>query len=285
VSTNRPTSGGGGGRVQSIDRAAAVLRCFVAGGAGSAGADGVSAERGASEVARETGLSISTAHRLLVALASNGLLSRTPSGRYALGPLVARLASGGVRTHLRSAALPLMHRLRDRVAETVGLHELMAGGERAVIDQAESHQPLHRRYTEIGVPIPLSLGAPGKAILAFLAPEHRAVALSQPIPQVTSATITDPRRLDRDLAAARRRGCAFSFEERTLGVHTVAAPLWDHHPAVIGSLSISAPKARMDRSRMDELVEPVVKTARGVSRLLGATDDSVQRAVRSLTGA
>ncbi len=282
MSTDRRTGGRTAG-VQSIDRAASVLRCFVS-SEGSAAAAGP-VDRGASEVARATGLSVSTAHRLLVALTSNGLLSSDPSGRYTLGPLVSQLASGGVRTHLRAASLPLMQRLRDHVAETVGLHELMASGERAVIDQAESHQPLHRCYTEIGVPIPVTLGAPGKAILAFLSSQRRADVLSEPIRQVTRATVTDPRRLERELVAVRRRGYAFSYEERTLGVHTVAAPLWDHHPAVIGSLSISAPKARMAKRRMDELAEPVTETARGVSRLLGATDAAVERAVRSLSEA
>lgn len=276
MSTGRATTSGRAPRVQSIDRAASVLRCFLDGG--SRGPD-----RGASEIAHETGLSVSTAHRLLVALSGNGLLSpTTAAGRYTLGPLVAQLASGGVRSHVRAAALPVMQRLRDEVDETVGLHELLASGERAVIDQAESYQPLHRRYTEIGIPIPLTLGAPSKAILAFLPPRQQAAVLAQPIPAVTRTTITDPRRFAQELSTIRHQGYAFSFEERTAGVHTIAAPLWDYRPGVVGSLSISAPKARMGRRRMQRLAGSVAEAAAGVSRLLGATDGAVQRAVRSL---
>ena len=59
-----------------------------------------------------------------------------------------------------------MTALRDEVDETVGLHELLPSGERVVVDQVESHQELRRHYTDIGIPIPLPHGAPGKAILS-----------------------------------------------------------------------------------------------------------------------
>ncbi|MQA83935.1 MAG: helix-turn-helix domain-containing protein [Streptosporangiales bacterium] len=245
--------------VQSIDRAARLLRCF-----------GPNApERGVSELARETGMSVSTTHRLLSALAGNGLLRPTGGGRYTLGPLISQLARSGMSTHLREVAPPIMAKLRDEVEETVGLHELLATDERAVVDQAESHQPLHRRYTEIGVPIPLPYGAPGKAILAFLPAERREAVLARPLHPITPATITDPERLRRELGQAHRRGCAFSYAERTPGIHTVAAPIFDHTNAVVGSLSVSGPEQRMSRARTRALVEPVQDAAWAVSRMLG----------------
>lgn len=260
------------GTVQSIDRAAGLLRCF---------GDG-QPHHGVSELARRTGLSVSTTHRLLTALAENDLLRPAGQGRYTLGPLVGRLTHREVRMHLRERALPIMHRLRDDVSETIGLHELLATDERAVVDQAESHQPLHRCYTEIGVPIPLALGAPGKVLLAFLPPDRREAVLARPVPKVTPTTVTDTGQLRRELAEVRRLGRAFSFEERTPGVHTIAAPVWDHTPAVIASVSISAPKARMDKSRMQALVTPVREAAWAISRLLGATDDAVQSVLKEL---
>ena len=59
-----------------------------------------------------------------------------------------------------------MTALRDEVDETVGLHELLPTGERVVVDQVECHQELRRHYTDIGIPIPLPHGAPGKAMLS-----------------------------------------------------------------------------------------------------------------------
>lgn len=44
------------------------------------------APAGASELARENGLLVSTAHRLANALVVHGLLRRDPDGRFRLGP-------------------------------------------------------------------------------------------------------------------------------------------------------------------------------------------------------
>ncbi|MDP9391479.1 MAG: helix-turn-helix domain-containing protein, partial [Actinomycetota bacterium] len=136
--------------VQSIDRAVAILRCF----------DARRPTLGITDLARATGLSTTTTHRLLMALQANRLIRQTADRRYGLGPLLVQLArSGALPTTLRDAALPLMTALRDEIDETVALHELLPSGERAVVDQVESHQQLRRTYTDVGVPIPLPHGA------------------------------------------------------------------------------------------------------------------------------
>ena len=174
-----------------------------------------------------TGLSTSTVHRLLGSLLRT---ARPPDRdrRYALGPLLVQLVRGGAApTTLRDAALPIMTALRDAVDETVGLHELLPTDERAVLDQVESHQPLRRTYTEFGVPIPLAYGAPGKIMLALLDEPRREAILRLPIAAVTRATITDPDALRAELRRDRERRFAVSLAERTPGIRTVAAPIFD----------------------------------------------------------
>lgn len=257
--------------VQSIDRAAAILRCF----------DARHAKLGTTEIARMTGLSTSTAHRLLAAMATNRLIRQTTDHRYGLGPLLVQLArSGALPTTLRDAALPFMTALRDEVDETVGLHELISTGERVVVDQVESRQELRRHYTDVGVPLPLPHGAPGKAILAVLPWETQEQWLSRPIAAVTPRTVTDPDALRAELAAARRRGWAGSNAERTPGIRAVASPLFNHAGEVVGALGLSVPTVRMDDARADELGERVSEVAWQVSETLGATAPLVERARR-----
>src|SRR5918999_4924613 len=254
--------------VQAIDRAVAILRCFGSG----------TPELGISEIARATGLATSTTHRLLAALQHNRVVRQTAHRRYALGPLFVQLAGGATApTTLRDLALGPMRELRDRTDETVGLHELLPSGERAVIDQVESRQALRRTYTEIGEPIALTYGAPGKALLAFVPYAVREKALGVPIEQVTEMTITDPDVLRRQLDQVREAGYAMSFAERTPGIHTVAAPIFGPADRVVGCLSLSGPQTRMPRPRMNELAEPVSRTAWAVSQALGATVESVAR--------
>jgi IclR family acetate operon transcriptional repressor len=253
--------------VQSIDRAAAILRSFCE----------HRAELTLSEISRTTGLTTSTVHRLLAAMHQNELVRQTRDRRYAPGPLIVQLVQGGVvASTLREAALPTMSALRDEIDETVGLHRLLPTDERVVVDQVESHQPLRRTYTELGVPIPLPYGAPGKVLSAWLPPAHSEAILQREITQLTPTTVTEPEVLRGQLAEIRQRGVAMSFAERTAGIRSVAAAFFDHHGAVTGCLSVSGPELRMPPERMEEIGPHVRRAAWAVSEALGATAGMVR---------
>lgn len=252
--------------VQSIDRAVNILRCF----------DAQHPELGISEIARKTGLSTSTTHRLLSALLDNRLVRQTRDRRYALGSLVVQLARGGaMATTVHEAALPVMRRLRDEVDETIGLHVLLPTHERAVIDQVESRQPLRRTYTEFGVPIPLPLGAPGKALLAHLPYNIQESILARPIPAATPTTPTDPVLLRKQLAEIRAHNFALSYAERTAGIRTVASVIFDGADLPVAAISVSAPEVRMPNERMESLGPVVAAAAWSISESLGATRQGV----------
>ncbi|MGH3354701.1 MAG: IclR family transcriptional regulator [Nocardioidaceae bacterium] len=248
--------------MQSIDRAAAILRSFSQ----------HRAELTLTEIARATNLTTSTTHRLLAAMQHNDLVRQTRDRRYTPGPLIIQLVRGGaVTTTLREAALPAMTALRDHVEETVGLHHLLPTDERVVIDQAESHHPLRRTYTELGIPIPLPYGAPGKILCAWLPTARCEAILGHEIVALTPTTVTDPKALRTQLDEVRRLGYAMSFAERTPGIRSVAAPVFDHDGAVTGCLSVSGPEMRMPAERMQDLGSRLRRSAWNVSEALGAT--------------
>ena len=130
--------------------------------------------------------------------------------------------------------------LRDEVDETVGLHELLPTDERVVVDQVECRQELRRTYTDIGVPIALPHGAPGKAILSMLPWSRQKAALSRGIEAVTTGR-DRPDGTGCRAATARQRGWAGSDAERTPGIRAVAAPVFDHTGMVVGALGLSVP--------------------------------------------
>ena len=117
------------------------------------------------------------------------------------------------RAPLREAALPFMTDLRDEFDETVGLHELHRHGHRIVAAQVESHQELRRTYNDIGVPIRLAHGGPGKAIWR---------AACRGVPAL-------PRRADReedggDHRRTGRSGARSSRMARVYGVRRIEGP-------------------------------------------------------------
>lgn len=267
-------NGAGPGRVRAIDRAVSILRCF----------DGQHAELGVSEIARRTTLSTSTTQRLLVAMHANGLVRPVDKGRYRLGPLLLALAaSGAVDGELRATARPIMTGLRDAVDETVAIHGFLAPDRRVVIDQVESRQELRRTYTDVGVPAPVVHGAPGKAIVFALPAPAREAVLTAPIEAVTPSTVTDAEVLRTELAVARSRGYTESNQERTIGIRTVAAAVFDTTAAVVGALGVSVPIPRMDDARAADLGMRVRAAAWEISQGLGAERAAVQARLPDLS--
>jgi DNA-binding IclR family transcriptional regulator len=259
--------------VQAFDRAVAILDAFTP-------------ERsalGVSEIARITGLSRSTVHRLLVTLRRHELVQQLPDSRnYALGPHLLRLAQIAFsNVNLQATAKNVMEQLRGRCDETVGLHALLDPATRTVLDQAESTQPLRRTYTEIGLPIPIYQGAPGKVLLAYSPPELQDQVLTGRLEAATARTITDPDKLRAELARTRRNGYALSFEERVPGTSTVAVPIANHTGAVVAALSVTGPSSRLDRKRLLGFVPLASEAARAISSNLGyvAEDDFRIRAL------
>lgn len=255
--TGRPATHSG---VKSIDRAVAILNVFTR----------EHAELTLSEIARRSGLTTSTAYRLLSALQAHGLVEQVANKRYALGPHVRRLAHmATARPALREAAAPVMRWLRDITGETVGLHVLTSGPRRLVIDQVESRHDLRRIYTGLGEPIPVHEGAPGKVLLAYLPLQERESVLAHKLEAATAQTIVEPGALRREIDRVRERGYATSIEERVPGIRTLAVPVWDHTNVVIASLSVTGPGLRLTRERLRDLLRPAVRAGHELSAQLG----------------
>jgi IclR family transcriptional regulator, acetate operon repressor len=253
--------------VQVFDRAVAILDTF-------------SAERpelGVSEIARLTGLSRGTVHRLLTTLKRHELVRQMPNSRnYALGPHLLRLAQiAFAHVDLRNTARQVMTALQEECGETVGLHTRLSPFTRTVLGQVESSQPLRRTYTEIGVPIPIYQGAPGKVLLAYSSPELQDEILAGKLEGTTPRSITDPAKLRSELSRTRRRGFALSLEERVPDTSTVAVPIANHTGQVIGALSITGPSSRLTRKRLVELAERAARAAEKISADLGYVGPSL----------
>jgi IclR family transcriptional regulator, acetate operon repressor len=252
------------GSVQAIDRAVSLLRCFSQ----------AEPRLSLSELSRRTGLSTSTAFRLLTSLQENGVLHQVTGRMYQLGPLFLQLASTAMsEIDLPGAARPIMTELRDQTNETVGLHVLLPNLTRLVLDQVESWQPLRRTYTELGQPMALHLGAPGKVLLAYLPEADRESVLARPMNKATPATITDLAELRANLSTIVQLGYGVSLAERVAGVRTVAAPIRNQFDRVTACLSVSGPEFRMPNERLAELGTLAAQAGLRISRLLGARLD------------
>lgn len=244
------------GRVQSVDRAAALLRAV---------ADAAPHGAPVAALAEQCGLNRATAWRLLATLEDNGLVERAPgSGRYQLGIGVTRLAAAvGVDGVVRRAR-PVLERLSERTGETADLALVRASG---LVYVDEVSPPAVMTASWRGRSVPLHATSSGKAWLAWLSPREAADLLPAPLERFTGTTLIDPAALRDELDTIRARGygtCRGEFEAQLFGV---SAPVLDGtRPVAV--VSIWGPGDRITPDRFPELGALAVQAAAELADLL-----------------
>jgi DNA-binding IclR family transcriptional regulator len=219
-----------------------------------------------SQIARRSGLPLATAHRLVAELELWGGLSREPDGGYQVGRRLWDVGTlARVERDLRDVAAPYLQDVHRTTGETVHL-AVRDGGSALYVERVvarSSAQVLSRA----GARLPLHATAVGKVLLAHAPADVVRAALTAPR-RVTSRTITEPGRLNRELAECRRRGFARTAEELTPGAWSVAVPIAPDAAAegqVVAALGIVVASPRRDLVRLVPVLEVA---ARGIGRSL-----------------
>jgi DNA-binding IclR family transcriptional regulator len=247
-------------RPSSIEKAIDVLFCF----------DLQHTQLRLVDIGQRLGLHKSTAHRLLSLLRKKGLVVVDPTTQlYSLGPALVELAWIVLRQQdLRSLCRPHLEQLRHATNETVSLNIRM-GNRRVCIEELPSDQEV--KYSQaMGLTAPLHVGAPGKALMAFLpADERERVLATLTLEPLTPETITDLDALRSELDRTRARGYAVSIGERSPWAAAVAAPIRDRSGQTIVAVSVLGPSHRLTARKLRELGGQVIKVAGEISAALG----------------
>jgi len=246
----------------SLQRAISILDCFTAD----------KPELGVREIARLTSLSPSTAGRLMAALKDLNVLNQNPATRgYSLGGKV--LAWAGVYSaslDVRTVALPFMQELLGATQETVSLY-VVEGGERLCVERLESARAIHFS-ARVGRRLPITAGAAGKVLLAFMAPSRREEILSRvDWTPFTGNTVTDPIAFRAELDTIRQRGYAVSMGEWQSDAAGVAAPILGAGSEIQAALTVSGPIQRYTPEVIDDFAARILKASRSISSQMGHT--------------
>ena len=222
-------------------------------------------------IAHRIGQPRSSIHRLLSELVQLGLLLRVGPANYAPGPRLARWGDAAVGySDITRISKGAMVRLRDVVGESVHLY-VRQRDRRICISAVEGNYEL-RHFTAVGKPLPLSVGASGKLLLAFAdaatqAQELRRVAREPLTPRAPTAD-----ELVAQLEQIRLTEWSMSFGEREEGLAAAAVPIRNQAGAVHAALAISGPTARLTAERLEGLREQLTAAAVGISRAQGWSD-------------
>ena len=223
----------------------------------------------ASEVAKHSGLPVSTVHRFLVNLENAGFLDCSGSGKYHLGIACFSIGHAALaQLDIRRLSLPYLQALNQHTRETI--HLTVRQGLAAVyVEKLDSPEQL-RTFSRIGASVPLYCTAVGKVLLAYMPQEELEKILPQiETRRVTPNTIGSVQELERHLQRVRKNGHAFDLEEHEPHIRCVAAPIWDHTGAVNASLSLTAPAVRMAVPRLRQLAPLIQEAGLRISKDLG----------------
>ena len=221
---------------------------------------------GLKQLALETGLHPSTAHRILAAMSASGFVERADPGTYRLG--IRLLELGNLvksRINIRDSAMPQMQALHEKIGESVNLG-VRQGDEIVYVERTSSGRSSVRVVHLVGARAPLHVTAAGKLYLAeYSKDELREYARRTGLPGLTPTSITTLSALEKEIERVRRHGVAYDNEEIEQGLRCVAAPVHDDSGELVAGLSVSAPAERYNQ----EWAALLRTTAEAVSIAIG----------------
>jgi len=250
------------GTIQSIERAAAVLRLL------SSGPQPLTLL----EVSAALGLAKGTTHGILRTLVDVGFVAQDVStGRYDVGNRLAAISSAHLDANtVRSMTINWADTLASRTGESVRvgvLRGLCVEVVHHVFRPDDSEQSM-----STGELLPSHATALGKALLAFH-PATQARLMSGHPELCTHRTVTHPKELKQHLDSVRRAGTATEVEEHLLGRAAVASPVRGRGGLVVAAVEVVGAVERLcdGEGRVHStLVAQVLTVAHTMSRDLAA---------------
>jgi IclR family pca regulon transcriptional regulator len=250
---------------QSLERGLAILSAFRT----------RQPLQGISELAREVGLTRSTAHRYVSTLATLGYLEQDPlSRKYRLGPRVLDLGFSAINSmELREIAAPHLQQLSDETGYTVNM-AILDGTDVVYVERCRSAQHGQRGIDlnlHVGSRLPAYCTSMGKVLLADLPDEERDALLDRiELTQRGPNTLTTRAALVAELRRVREAGLAVNNEELAFGLRSIAAPVRGQAGSVVAAINLAVHRSWVSMEDLVKSLSPTLKrTAGEISARLG----------------
>ncbi|MEV5338724.1 IclR family transcriptional regulator [Streptomyces sp. NPDC052676] len=250
------------GPVQSIERAAAILRLLAAG----------PRRLGLGEVAASLGLAKGTTHGILRTLQHVDFVEQdAATGKYQLGAALLHLGTSYLDVNeLRSRSINWADALAARSGEAVRLGTPLEG--RVLVIHHVFRPDDTLQTLDVGALLPLHASSLGKVLLAF-GTANLDSAVDAGLEAYTRHTLAREDELTRALAEIRENGWASEVQEMSMGEAGVAAPIRGHGGLAVGAIGLSGPVERICDARGQpelRLLTLLREASRAISRDLGA---------------
>lgn len=223
-------------------------------------------ELSASELAARAGLSASTAHRLAVGMADEGLLDRIGGGRFRIGLRLWEAGRRGSRYQVMSeTALPFMEVVHATLKHNVSLSTLDEDTGEIIYLERLTLNGAREDLTKVALRQPALSVSAGLIMMAYSPDSVRERILSMPWHPSTLRMGVTEMHLRRRLAQARQDGFIHLRGGLVSTLSGLAAPILDDRTRAVGAIAVV-----QDAADVNPVVQaPVlVSAARGISRML-----------------
>jgi DNA-binding IclR family transcriptional regulator len=228
------------GGVAAVDRALSIL-------------DALTDEKiTLAELSKRTGLYKSTVLRLAKSLERFGYVLRTEDGSYRLGSKVLYLGSLYQR-HFRTSEIvpPILGKIVEELQEGASFY-IVDGEHRIVLHRVDASSRTVRDSVHEGDRLPMAQGAAGHVLRAF-----------------NGARGERYDRVRDDMYAA-------SFGERDPEIAAFACPVFGHGNKLVGAVSVSGPRYRIEALGEEKIVPVLFKHAQALTRTFGGDPEAAE---------
>lgn len=226
---------------------------------------------GIRELSAELGFSPATVQRILQVFKSYDFVRQDPESRqYYIGNIFYRfLENLNTSNNLTRIGRKYMEEVAVATEETVHLN-IIEGNLRICISTIESPKVL-KAGMPIGNQSPLYAGASAKCLLAFSNEEFQDNYFkTTDILALTRDTIVQADKLFEELYKIKEQGYALSLGERTPGLGSLSAPVFNFKGEILASLSLAIPEIRFKQeTHLSNCIDILTSAATSFSHAMG----------------
>lgn len=222
---------------------------------------------GITDISRELQLPKSTVSRLVGDLVSEGYLQKV-GNKYRLGLSILCLAGVNMSNlEIHREAFEPLKSLVSKIDESAHI-SMLEGIHLIYLLKVESKQRV-RLLSHVGQHRPPSCSSSGKLLLAYQSREIIDAVIENGLPKRGPNSVTDPEQLLAELTTIKQAGYCVCIDEMHDDVVSIASPIRDYTGRVTASVSIAAPRQRIDEELIPHLIDEIVKTGTEISSRLG----------------
>lgn len=224
---------------------------------------------GLSDIAKATGMSKSTVHRLLSSMCARHYAEKNPDNTYSVGYKLLETVSFHINSlELLTEAKPFLTDLMRDLYLTAHMG-ILDGCDVVYLEKLDIY-PNTRLYTQVGFRSPAYCSSMGKCLLSCLSGDELEDALyGCDFKRYTPNTITDIQELKRYLHVVRRQGWAMDNEEYQMGHRCVGAPVYDYRGTPVAAISASGSITQLSDKNLELVIQEVKQAAESLSKKLG----------------